>query len=96
MLTGKVMTIHLTVGFMKNVSLYKMSYHPEQYIHIRNKIKVELDLSNYGTKADLKGATCIDTSEFAKKVNLASLKSGVEKLCTEALHQRLLFLCCKN
>ena len=29
-------------------------------------VKVELDLSNYGTKADLKNATGVDTSKFAK------------------------------
>ena len=31
------------------------------------KVKVELDLSNYGTKTDLKNATWIDKSSFAKK-----------------------------
>ena len=44
------------------------------------KVKVELDLSNYATKADLKNATGVDTSKFAKKVDLTSLKSNVEKL----------------
>ena len=38
-------------------------------------LKVELDFSNYATKADLKNATGFDTSKFAKKVDLASLKS---------------------
>ena len=38
------------------------------------KVKVELDFSNYATKTDLKNATGIDTSSFAKKVDLASLK----------------------
>ena len=37
--------------------------------------KVELNLSNYATKADLKNATGVDTSQFAKKVDLANLKS---------------------
>ena len=27
----------------------------------------ELDLSNYGTKADLKNATGVDTTDFSKK-----------------------------
>ena len=44
------------------------------------KVKVELDLSNYGTKADWKSATGVDTSKFAKKVDLANLKSNVDKL----------------
>ena len=29
-------------------------------------VKVELDLSNYATKADLKNATEVDTSSFGK------------------------------
>ena len=43
-------------------------------------IKVELDLSNYATKADLKNATGVNTSDFARKTELANLKSDVDKL----------------
>ena len=43
-------------------------------------MKVELDLSIYATKTDLRNATGIDTSPFAKKVDLASSKSNVNKL----------------
>ena len=43
-------------------------------------MKVGLDLSNYATKAHLKTATGLDTSKFAKKVDLANLKSNVDKL----------------
>ena len=49
------------------------------------KVKVELDLFNYATKADLKNATGVDTSKFAKKVDLASLKSNVDKLDIDKL-----------
>ena len=49
------------------------------------KVKVELDLSNYATKADLKNATGVDTSKFAKKVDLANLKSNVDKLDIDKL-----------
>ena len=31
-------------------------------------VKAELDLSNYATKTDLKNATGVDTSSFAKKL----------------------------
>ena len=41
--------------------------------------KVELDLSKYAIKADLKNATGVDTSRFAQKVDLANLKSDVHK-----------------
>ena len=49
------------------------------------KLKVELDLPNYATKTDLKNATVIDTSSFAEKVDLASLKSNVDKLDIDKL-----------
>ena len=52
---------------------------------LRGKVKVELDLSNYATKTDLKNATGIDTSSFAKKVDLANLKSNVDKLDIDKL-----------
>ena len=48
-------------------------------------MKVEIDLSNYATKVDLKNATGVDTSKFAKMVDLARLKSDVDKLGTDKL-----------
>ena len=48
-------------------------------------MKVELDLSNYAIKADLENAAGVDTSKFAKKVDLANLKSNVDKLDTDKL-----------
>ena len=43
-------------------------------------MKLELDLPNYATKSDLKEATNIDASKFAKKVDLANLNWDVDKL----------------
>ena len=43
-------------------------------------IKVELDLSNYATKTDLKVVTHVDVSSFVSKTNLASVKTEVDKL----------------
>ena len=37
-------------------------------------------MSNYGTKPDLKNAAVVDTSDFAKKADLADLKSDIDKL----------------
>ena len=48
-------------------------------------IKVELDLSNYATKIDLKNVTHVDVSSFALKTNLASLKTEVDKLDIDRL-----------
>ena len=36
-------------------------------------------MSNFATKADLKNAAGVDTPKFAKKADLASLKSDVDK-----------------
>ena len=44
------------------------------------RVKVELDLSNYVTKADIKKATVVDIWKFVKKVDLAILKSDVNNL----------------
>ena len=44
------------------------------------RVKVKLYLSNYATKADFKNAAGVDTSKFAKKVDLTSLTSNVDKL----------------
>ena len=46
-------------------------------------VKVELDLSNYATKADFKKV--VNTSSFAKKIDLANLKSNVDKLDIDKL-----------
>ena len=37
MLNGKIMIIVLTVGLMKKISLYKMSYFPQPYTHSKSK-----------------------------------------------------------
>ena len=50
-------------------------------------VKVELDLSTYATKADSKNATGVDTLKFAKKIDLASLKSEFDKLDIDKTEQ---------
>ena len=57
-----------------------MGYYSELDNHIRNKIKVELDLSNYVTKTELEHATSIDTTDLAAKKDFIALKSEVDKL----------------
>ena len=42
-------------------------------------------MSNYATETDLKIATGVDTSKFAKNVDLAKLKSDVDKLDIDKL-----------
>ena len=42
--------------------------------YLEGREKVELDLSNYATKTDLKNATAADTSSFANKSGLSNWK----------------------
>ena len=48
--------------------------------------------ANYVTKANLKKATGVDTSEFAK-TDLASLKLDVDELDTDSLKTTFVYLC---
>ena len=48
-------------------------------------IKVKIDPSNYATKEDTKNITDVDTSNFALKTNLSSLKTEVGKLDIDKL-----------
>ena len=41
---------------------------------------VKVDLSSHATKTDLKNVTYVDTSSFALKAKLASLKTEVDNL----------------
>ena len=44
------------------------------------EIKVDSNLANYATQQDLKNITHIDTSSFALKTNLNTLKTKIDKL----------------
>ena len=61
-----------------------MSYYPP-YKSSSNNIKVELDLSNYATKDDVKNITHVDVSSYATKSNLAALKTEVDKIDVDKL-----------
>ena len=77
MLNEKGAIICLLVGQIKIIN--ERTFSITEFLR---KVKVELYLSNYITKTDL---TEIDTSSFAKKVDLASLKSNVAKLDIDKL-----------
>ena len=55
-------------------------YFPKPYEPFGGDINVKVDLSNYATKADIKNISHVDTSSFALKSNLASLKTELDKL----------------
>ena len=56
-----------------------MSYYPEPDSHIRDKVKVVLDLWNYANSKDLNDAAGVDTSNLASKRGFISLKAQVDK-----------------
>ena len=60
-------------------------YFPKPYEPFGGDINVKVDLSNYATKADIKNISHIDTSSFALKTNLATLKTEVDKLDIDKL-----------
>ena len=60
-------------------------YFPRPFRSFGGKIKVKVDLSNYATKTDLQNVTDVDTSRFALKTNLASLKTEADKLDIDKL-----------
>ena len=60
------------------------TYYPP-YKSSSNNVKVELDLTNYATKTDLKNITHVDVSSFASKTNLAALKTEIDKIDADKL-----------
>ena len=60
-------------------------YFPKLYKPFGRDSNVNVDLSNYATKADNKIISHVDTSSFTSKKNLASLKTEVDKLDIDKL-----------
>ena len=56
-----------------------------QYFPPKVTLKVELGLSSYATKTDLKNVTHVDVSSFASKADLASLKTEGDKIDIDKL-----------
>ena len=80
MSNGKAIIILLALRLIRKVSLYKVRtiYHiSEPYIYRK---KIEFDLKNYTSKFDLKNKTYVNTSQIAKKTDLANLKPDIDKL----------------
>ena len=79
----KLLVVFLIVNYKR--VYYKMSTYCPPYKSSSNNIKVELDLTNYATKTDLKSITHVDVSSFASKTNLAALKTEVDKIDADKL-----------
>ena len=67
-------------------------YFPKSYESFGGDINVKVDLSNYVAKSDTKTILQIDTSRFALKSNLTSLKTEVDKLDIHKLVHILVYL----
>ena len=63
-----------------------MSYYPELDSHIRDKVKVVLDLPNFATKKELEQATSFDTSDLAAIGLKAVEKLGDNKLTNVSIN----------
>ena len=70
---------------MKFSCIEMTQYFPKPYKSFGGDINVEVDLSNYTMKADLKTATGVNTSKLAAKSDLVSLKAEFDKLDIDKL-----------
>ena len=55
-------------------------YFPKSFRNFGGNVNGKVDLSNYAPKTDIKNISHVDSSSFALKSNLASLKNEVDKL----------------
>ena len=83
MLNVKATIVFLTFGLIKKRHNIMSEYFPEPKSSGR-RAKVELYLSK-ATTADLKNVTVVDPLTFAEKVDLANLKSDVDKVDIDKL-----------
>ena len=60
-------------------------FFPKPYEPFSGDINVKVDLSNYVIETDIKNILHVDTSRFALKTNVASLKTEVDKLDIDKL-----------
>ena len=78
------MIIHLIVGLIKRHCIKMSKYFLKPFRSFEGNTNVKFDVSNYVTKTVV---THVDTSSFAVKTNLASLKTEVDKLDIDKLVQ---------
>ena len=62
-----------------------MSQYFPPYRSSTGNVKVQLDLTNYATKDDVKNITHVDVSSHTSKTNLEALKTEVDKIDTDKL-----------
>ena len=60
-------------------------FFPKPYEPFGGDINVKVDLSNYAAKTDIKNISHVDTSSFALRTSLASLKTEGDNLDIDKL-----------
>ena len=60
-------------------------YFPKPYKSFEGNVKVELDLSSYAIKSELKNVAGVDTSKLKAKSDLASRKAELDKTDVDKL-----------
>ena len=68
------MILLVAIPLYKNESIFSKMFEP-----FGGDVNVKVDLSIFATKTDVKNIAHIDTSSFALKTNLESLKTEVDK-----------------
>ena len=87
MSNGKAVIIILLVGVIKRILSNKLTFFGEPSTRSKSKINIELVLSNYAANVGLKNGIDVDTSKFAKSVEIASLKTDIDKLDIDDLEK---------
>ena len=57
-----------------------MSYYQEKDSHIRDKVKVVLNLSKYAAKKEVDQSTIIDPADLGAKKDFIAFRAEVDKL----------------
>ena len=79
------MIVVLIVGLVKKTLYKKSQYFPKSYEPFSGDINLNIYLSNYATKDDIKNTAHVNTSNFALKTNVANLKTKVDELNIDKL-----------
>ena len=85
MSNGKGMIVVLMIGLIERSCIKMSQYFPKPFRIFGGNINVKVDLSSYVTKTDLKHVIHVNNSIFARKTNLTSLKTEVDKLNIDKL-----------
>ena len=84
MSNGRAVITHSIAGLIWSTLRMNQQF-PEPYKHSGGNVRFELDLSNYATKVDLKGATGIDTSTLISNQISFTYKTRLDNLEVDKL-----------